>query len=133
MTRVVAFIGGFAAAGILFWAIGFAGRTAALFSNTDLVGALATAAYLLTAQAVMNAIAYAGVNAVLAPRAAATRKRVMALDAGAGAVASVMGWTGLTYVLLAPLTFMVGLAVSQWIAFVLPGLLTGVIAAFAAR
>src|SRR5262245_56712591 len=104
-----------------------------MFSSADLVGTLATAAYLLTAQAVLNAIVYAGVNWLIFRGRTPGRKRIVVLDTCAGAAASGLGWTALSNLLLAPVTLAIGAAWTVWIAFVLPGILTGVVAAILTR
>jgi len=124
----VRFIAGFLGVGVLIWAIGFASRLSARGSDGDLVGALAIAAYLLTIQAVLNAIVY-GVVMLVTARGTQGR-RSAAIDVGAGAIASVMLWTGIGRILVEPLATSMAAA---WIGFVLPGVVSAGLAIVAVR
>jgi hypothetical protein len=132
VARGLSFIGGFVTAGVLFWAVGFAARSAALFASADIVENLAVAAYLLTVQALLNALVYATLTAI-GCRGVRRTRRTVAIDAGAGAIASLLVWTGVSLRILSPVAIVSGAAGAVWIGFVLPGVLAGAVAIPATR
>ena len=127
MIRGAAFAAGFIAAGAALWLIGFAGRSAAGYSSDGWLGNAAMAAWLVTSQAVINAIAFSAVTAASRRLRQRARPGVALVGALAGAVAYAMSWVGLATA-LGPIRAVLGPVLAVWIGFALPGLAVGVIA-----
>jgi hypothetical protein len=121
----LAFAAAFSAAGAILWTIGFARRSAAGYSSAGWPGNAAMAAWLIGAQALVNAAAFTALTAAsrkwrdLAPRL------VIPVGGLAGLAAFGMLWTGVVMALLRPLGNLVGAVPAVQIAFVLPGLAAG--------
>jgi hypothetical protein len=126
------FVVGFLGVGVILWAVGLAARIAAI-APADMIGTLLMAAYVITIQAIVDAVVYVVVTLAATRVRQPSPRRIAIIDVVAGAIACLMGWTGATLLLMSSMNVVTGWLAGRGFVILLPGLVTGVLAVVAGR